>query len=151
MFERGHFVVLIHLETQKKERKLIGACSVALEFHHTLQPKKESLCRSCEAGVTSKQRKANQNTRGTKAGMPRWTDRNHERRDHTHKNLRNDMDGWDQRPSISGRPGPPSWPTTSSGPWPYPTFLRLNLVSGRLQTPYCSNKEMRAEPYVGAA
>lgn len=34
-----------------------------MEFHRTLRPKKKSLCRSCEAGVTSKQRKANQNTR----------------------------------------------------------------------------------------
>lgn len=94
--------------------------------------KKESLYRSCEAGVTSKQRKANQNTRN--------------------KSWNATVDGSESRATLSytqkltkrrGRAGPDAFylgktrpATTSGGPWLHPPFLRLNLVNGRLHMPF---------------
>lgn len=66
------------IKTKKnKFEENVGTCGVAVATERRV-------CPSCEAGVASKQRNAKQNTR-TKAGMPRWTDRNHERRYHIHK------------------------------------------------------------------
>lgn len=111
MLERRHFVVLILLETQKQEKQETSLELVVLQWSSIVRcDQKRRVYTGAVRLVLHRSNAKQTKTRGTKVGMPRWTDRNHERRYHIHKNLRNDVDGWDRRPSISGRPGPPRRP-----------------------------------------
>lgn len=62
----------------------MGACGVAVDSLHAPRPRNGKCARA--ARLVLHQSNATQSkTRGTEAGTPRWTDRNHERRYHTHK------------------------------------------------------------------